>query len=359
MAISFQNNLFNNLFGTNAFNNLKPQVRQEEKPKTDEKAENKEKVASTDKSNRDSTATNPIESLQSSIASKLLQTLTNFSTQRMANQSNLSQVFENIANKAKDAKDIVQKTREEMGMDKLESPDKPKGAISSAGMISGSFVAYESITYSLNYDSASGQYSHSLSYSAGFVANFNTALTDKNGNQITTQSKLALGENFTNQITGGLESLTEDLKKLFEGQTFEMEFDGDFGDFGEELQNSLKDMLFLFESKDNSIAQALQTPQSNALTSDKESQVNRMGEIFDNLKNALQSSLEMFAGIPKNETSPALPPVIQEWFKNQNNLTITTSYEQYNAQWIGRKLDNSSLFFGSLNAFNASLRLEA
>ena len=73
MAVSFQNNLFNNLFGANALNNLKPQIKHEEKPKTDEKAENRDKVASTDKSNRDSTAMNPIESLQSSIASKLMQ----------------------------------------------------------------------------------------------------------------------------------------------------------------------------------------------------------------------------------------------------------------------------------------------
>lgn len=354
MAVSFQNNLFNNLFGANAFNNLKPQMKHEEKPKADEKAENRDKVASTDKSNRDSTAMNPIESLQSSIASKLMQALTSFSTQRMANQSNLSQVFENIANKANSANDIVQKTREEMGMDKVESQDKPKGTIGE--MVSGSFVAYESITYSLSYDSASGQYSHSLSYSAGFVANFNTALTDKNGNQITTQSKLALGENFTNQITGGLESLTEDLKKLFEGQTFEIDFDGDFSDFGEELQNSLNDMLFLFESKDDSISKALQNPQNNALTSNKESQLNAMAEIFDNLKNALQSSLEMFAGIPKNEQTP---PALMDWIKNQNNLTITATYEQYNAQWVGRQLDNSSLFFGSFNAMNASFKWEA
>lgn len=239
-------------------------------------------------------------------------------------------------------------------MDKVESQDKPKGTIGE--MVSGSFVAYESITYSLSYDSASGQFSHSLSYSAGFVANFNAALTDKNGNQITTQSKLALGENFTNQITGGLESLTEDLKKLFEGQTFEIDFDGDFSDFGEELQNSLNDMLFLFESKDDSISKALQNPQNNALMSNKESQLNSMAEIFESLKNALQSSLEMFAGIPKNEQTP---PALADWIKNQNNLTITATYEQYNAQWVGRQLDNSSLFFGSFNAMNASFKWEA
>lgn len=208
----------------------------------------------------------------------------------------------------------------------------------------------QSITYTLNYNHQSEEYSQSLAYSSSFVATFNAEFTDRNGNKMKTQNQLALGKNFENQIIKGQESLASALKSLLEGQTFKMDFDGDFNEFGGDLQKGLNHNLYLFESIGDSLSKALQ---------EKKPQKNHYESLVSNLQNALNSNLEMFVGIPKeNQNTPAL----KDWFQNSNTLTITASYTEYSAQWIGKKLNNSESgiwFYGSIHQESASFKFEA
>ncbi|TLD82374.1 hypothetical protein LS70_007120 [Helicobacter sp. MIT 11-5569] len=203
------------------------------------------------------------------------------------------------------------------------------------------------MTYSLSYDSKSGEYLETFEYSATFVASFNAEFSDKNGNRVKAQSQLALGKNFAHQLTNGQQERISALKNLLEGQTFNVDFDGDLSKIGENLQKALNNMLFLFET--NGDSNALQNPQKQDVSS------NPM-HLLSNLKNLLNSNLEMFVGIPKENQNN---PIVSDWLKNQNALTISASYEELNAQWVGKKLDNSSVFFGSMSATSASFRFEA
>lgn len=98
--------------------------------------------------------------------------------------------------------------------------------------------------------------------------------------------------------------------------------------------------IFLFETNDAS--KALQDKNSNLQTSKEDKMA------F--LQNLINSSLEMFVGIPKDKENQN-NPILQDWLKSPNTLTISTSYEQYSAQWIGKKLDNSE---SSLREYSSS-----
>ena len=112
-------------------------------------------------------------------------------------------------------------------------------------------------------------------------------------------------------------------------------------------------LLFLFESTGDSISKALQnTQKANAKNPQGD-----MSALFADLQNKLHSSLSMFAGIPNNERNN---PTTKDWLKSSNALTITASYEQYSAQWIGKKLDNSeSSLWAYSSSKSASFKFEA
>lgn len=117
------------------------------------------------------------------------------------------------------------------------------------------------------------------------------------------------------------------------------------------INNQSKQSIYNIRTNEYSTSNAVQKSDSQSA---KDS--TNVSALLSNLKNILTSSLDMFVGIPKeNQNNPA----IADWLKNQNALTINASYEQFNAQWVGKKLDNSSLFFGSLNATSASFKFEA
>lgn len=168
-----------------------------------------------------------------------------------------------------------------------------------------------------------------------------------------TRNQLALGKNLENQLTNGQESIASALKNFFARQIFNVDFDGNFSDFGEGLKSGLDNMLFLFESTGDSISKALQ----NIQKANAKNPQGDMSALFADLQNKLHSSLSMFAGIPNNERNN---PTTKDWLKSSNALTITASYEQYSAQWIGKKLDNSeSSLWEYSSSKSASFKFEA
>ncbi|TLD85892.1 hypothetical protein [Helicobacter sp. MIT 05-5294] len=343
MAISFQNNLFNNSFA-NAFDNLKPRIAKGRD--NGEKTENDNAKTGTQDANI--TISNqskqsiynisPIDKAQNSIASVMLRNL----------EDAIQNGYDEIANSMLES---IMKNAQ-LPASSANAPGGSKGGVYVGSLFNAtSFEFTQNISYSLSYNSQSGEYSQTLQYSSSFTATFNAEFSDKNGNKMKTQSQLALGKNFEQQITNGQESLSSALKNFFERQTFNIDFDGDLSEMGESLQKGLNNMLFLFETNEDSASNAVQKSDSQSA---KDS--TNVSALLSNLKNILTSNLDMFVGIPKeNQNNPA----IADWLKNQNVLTINASYEQFNAQWAGKKLDNSSLFFGSLNATSASFRFEA
>lgn len=343
MAISFQNNLFNNSF-TNAFDNLKPRISKGRD--NGEKTENKNTKTGTQDSNvainnqakQSIYNISPIDKAQNSIANMMLKSL----------EDAIQNGYDEIANSMLES---IMKNAQ-LPASSANTPGSSKGGIYVGSLSNATSIEFtQSITYSLSYNSQSGEYSQTLQYSSSFIATFNAEFSDKNGNKMKTQSQLALGKNFEHQITNGQESLSSTLKSFLEGQTFNIDFDGDLSELGESLQKGLNNMLFLFETNDNSSSNVAQKSESQ---STKDS--TNVSALLSNLKNILTSSLDMFVGIPKeNQNNPA----IADWLKNQNALTIQSSYEQFDAQWVGKKLDNSNLFFGSLNATSTSFKFEA
>ncbi|WP_300706605.1 MULTISPECIES: hypothetical protein [Helicobacter] len=344
MAISFQNNLFKNPFVTSGIENLKPKVNQERN--NSDKTEDKNTKANT----QDTKATmeseikqsllniNPIDKAQNSLANVMLRNLADA----------LEGGYDEYANMMIDS--IIQNSK--LPASSANAPGSSKGGVYIGSIFNTASIEFtQSLTYTLSYNSQSGEYSQSLQYSSSFVATFNAEFTDKNGNKMNTQNQFALGKNFENQLTNGQESISSALKSLLEGQTFNIDFDGDFNDFGEGLQNRLNNMLFLFETNDAS--KALQDKNSNLQTSKEDKMA------F--LQNLINSSLEMFVGIPKDKENQN-NPILQDWLKSPNTLTISTSYEQYSAQWIGKKLDNSESglwWYGSYSSKSASFKFEA
>ncbi|WP_297812847.1 hypothetical protein [uncultured Helicobacter sp.] len=409
MAIAFQNNnpfgTFNNPFASNSFENLKPHIKQngresnaKESRKVNENTENQ--VAETTK--------NPLDVLRSSLTSKILGGLLNFGLQNAknnaANLHNLRTLpnemkpkeeqgkplaFSNPLDTLKEVtkRDNTSKNTPELNELTFLNGDKA-GTIGSVKpediniVRASSIEIQESITYTISYDSASGQYAQSLSYSSSLVANFDSEITDKNGNTFISRAQLVIGKSLESQITGGVESVNDTLKGFLEGQKFALEYDGELDE--ESFKNSgLDNMLLIMNSKNNAIADTFKEVLGqkndfgkiygradeelvslfenlhNQKAREKNSSLQTKEDKIAFLQNLINSSLEIFVGIPKeNQNNPTL----QDWLKSSNALTISTSYEQYSAQWIGKKLDNSESglwWYGSYSSKSASFKFEA
>lgn len=409
MAIAFQNNnpfgTFNNPFASNSFENLKPHIKQngresnaKESRKVNENTENQ--VAETIK--------NPLDVLRSSLTSKILGGLLNFGLQNAknnaANLHNLRTLPNEMKPKEEQGKPLAFSnpldTLKEVTKQDNTSKNTPElneltflngdkaGTIGSVKpediniVRASSIEIQESITYTISYDSASGQYAQSLSYSSSLVANFDSEITDKNGNTFISRAQLVIGKSLENQITGGVESVNDTLKGFLEGQKFALEYDGELDE--ESFKNSgLDNMLLIMNSKNNAIADTFKEVLGqkndfgkiygradeelvslfenlhNQKAREKNSSLQTKEDKIAFLQNLINSSLEIFVGIPKeNQNNPTL----QDWLKSSNALTISTSYEQYSAQWIGKKLDNSESglwWYGSYSSKSASFKFEA
>lgn len=329
----------------NALENLKPRITKEPNDngnktgdKNNAKADTQEtKVAINNEVQQSLLNISPIDKAHNSLANVMLRVLVDA----------MENGYNEYANSMIES--MIQNSK--LPASSANAPGGSKGGIYVGSIFNTASVEFtQSITYALNYHHQSGEYSQSLAYSSSFVTTFNAEFTDKVGNKIKTQNQLALGKNLENQITKGQESLSSALKSLLEGQTFKVDFDGDFNELGKDLQNGLNRNLYLFESIGDSLAKALQetkTPKDN------------YESLLSNLQSALHSNLEMFVGIPKeNQNTPAL----QDWLQTSNSLTITASYAEYSAQWIGKKLNNSESgiwFYGSIHQESASFKFEA
>lgn len=339
MAISFQNNSFKNPFITaSGFENLKPRMSKEQT------SDAESKNTKTDTEDKTITLNNevkqkllnisPIDKAQNSLANVMLRNLADA----------LEGGYNEYAELMLDS--IIQNSK--LPASSANAPGGSKGGVYIGSIFNTASVEFtQSLTYTLSYNSQSAEYSQSLQYSTSFVASFNAQFTDKNGNKMKTQNQFALGKNFENQLTNGQESISSALKNLLEGQTFNIDFDGDFNDFGESLQSGLNNMLFLFE-----------TNNSSAKTQEKSSLQTKEDKV-DFLQNLINSSLEMFVGIPKENQNN---PVLQDWLKSSDTLTISASYEHLSAQWIGKRMNNSESgiwWYGSYSSGSATLKIEA
>lgn len=342
MAVSFQTNPFN-AFASNAFENLKPKVNQERN--NSDNTESKNTKANT-------------QDTKTTIESEIKQSLLNITPIDKAHNSLANVMLRNLADALEggynEYADMMLKTiiqNSQLPASATNAPGGSKGGVYIGSLFNTtSFESTQNLKLTLSNNNPSGESTQTLQYSTSFAVTFNAEFTDKNGNKMATRNQLALGKNLENQLTNGQESIASVLKNLFATQTFNVDFDGNFSDFGESLKSGLDNMLFLFESTGDSISKALQ----NIQTANAKNPQGDMSALFADLQNKLHSSLSMFVGIPDNNPNN---PATKDWLKNPNALTITATYEQYSAQWIGKKLDNSE---SSLwEASSASFKFEA
>ncbi|MDY5556135.1 hypothetical protein [Helicobacter sp.] len=210
----------------------------------------------------------------------------------------------------------------------------------------------ESITYTINYDSATGQYAQSLSYSSYLVANFESKITDKNGNTFLSQTQLVLGKNLETQITGGVDSVNKTLKSFLEGQNLALKYDGEL-DEDSFKSSGLDNMLLVMDSTNNAITSAFKEILGGASNfghiygrSDKD-----IAEIFKSLQNAINSSLEVFLGIEKNPNfgdSNAQNATANniEYLRTRDysfDMTTINTDTQTSQQWLGQKVALSAM----------------
>ncbi|TLD85891.1 hypothetical protein [Helicobacter sp. MIT 05-5294] len=396
MAISFQNNpflnTFNNPFANEALNNLKPRIKQNN-AQTDEN-----KVKSNATNQTAETAKNPIDSLRANLTNKVLGGLLNFGLQNaknnVVNLQNLRQLPDEMKPKeeqnapkdksldfknplemldsaitTKNAKngdlDILSNLRFLNGEKVGETP--LKGLENVQIVPASSIEVQESITYTISYDSATGQYAQSLSYTSSLVANFDSEITDKNGNTFVSKTQLVMGKSLESQITGSAESVNDALKGFLEGQKFALEYDGELD--GESFKNSgLDNMLLVMDSTNNAISNAFQEilSQKNDFgriygRSDEE-----VALLFESLHNVLSSSLEVFLGIGKevgNQQDSNTSSNLKGFNSREFNISITTAKlglqnaeEQNPLEWKAKKMDIESLeiFHCSSAGFSAN-----
>lgn len=341
MAVSFQTNPFNT-FASNAFENLKPKVNQERNNSDNTESKNA-------KANTQDTKT---------IESEIKQSLLNITPIDKAHNSLANVMLRNLADALEggynEYADMMLKTiiqNSQLPASAANAPGGSKGGVYIGSLFNTtSFESTQNLKLTLSNNNPSGESTQILQYSTSFAVTFNAEFTDKNGNKMATRNQLALGKNLENQLTNGQESIASALKDFFTRQIFNIDFDGNFSDFGESLKSGLDNMLFLFESTGDSISKALQ----NIQTANAKNPQGDMSALFADLQNKLHSSLSMFVGIQDNNPNN---PATKDWLKSPNALTITATYEQYSAQWIGKKLDNSE---SSLwEASSASFKFEA
>ncbi|MDE5926463.1 MAG: hypothetical protein K2G68_07115, partial [Helicobacter sp.] len=215
----------------------------------------------------------------------------------------------------------------------------------------------ESITYTISYDSASGQYAQSLSYSSSLVANFDSEITDKNGNTFISRTQLVMGKSLESQITGGVESVNDTLKGFLEGQKFALEYDGELDE--ESFKNSgLDNMLLIMDSKNNAIANAFKEVlgQKNDFGKVYGRADEELVSLFENLHNVLSSSLNIFLGIGENTDSKNALSNIGSFSAKEYNLSITTAkidaqkVAQNEQQWRAKEIEIESLELSFLSA---------
>lgn len=343
MAVSFQTNPFKNPFASSGFENLKPKVNQERN--NSDNAENKNTKANT-------------QDTKTTIESEIKQSLLNITPIDKAHNSLANVMLRNLADALEggynEYADMMLKTiiqNSQLPASAANAPGGSKGGVYIGSLFNTtSFESTQNLKLTFSNNNPSGESTQTLQYSTSFAVTFNAEFTDKNGNKMATRNQLALGKNLENQLTNGQESIASALKNLFAKQIFNVDFDGNFSDFGESLKSGLDNMLFLFESTGDSISKALQ----NIQTENAKNPQGDMSALFADLQNKLHSSLSMFVGIPDNNPNN---PATKDWLKSPNALTITATYEQYSAQWIGKKLDNSE---SSLwEASSASFKFEA
>ncbi|WP_300972198.1 hypothetical protein [Helicobacter rodentium] len=337
MAVSFQTNPFKNPFTSSAFENLKPKVNQERNNSDNTESKNT-------KANTQDTKTTTIES-------EIKQSLLNITPIDKAHNSLANVMLRNLADALEggynEYADMMLKTiiqNSQLPASAANAPGGSKGGVYIGSLFNTtSFESTQNLKLTLS-NNLSGESTQTLQYSTSFAVTFNAEFTDKNGNKMATRNQLALGKNLENQLTTGQESIASALKNFFARQIFNVDFDGNFSDFGEGLKSGLDNMLFLFESTGDSISKALQ----NIQKANAKNPQGDMSALFADLQNKLNSSLSMFVGIPNNEQNN---PATKDWLKSSNALTITASYERYSAQWIGKKLDNSE---SSLREYSSS-----
>lgn len=404
MAISLSNNPFgfNNPFTNNTLSNLKPHIRQNNEESNAKEAEANEKKVRTNSENKETeTIKNPLDALKSSLTSKVLSGLLNFGLQNaknnMANLQNLRRLPDEMKPKEeqihsptptfKDPLDTLREvtkkdTREPdldlLGKLKFLNGDRLGEGIKEGefGLVAASSIEVrESITYTISYDSASGQYSQSISYSSSLVANFDSEITDKNGNTFISKTQLVMGKSLESQITGGVESINDTLKEFLEGQKFTLDYDGELDE--ESFKNSgLDNMLLIIDSKNNVIANAF-----NEILSQKNDfgriygrEDKELVSLFETLHNVLNSSLEIFLGIAQNQNnmndnnSKNMFNNIASFSSKEYNFNITTakvgiqSTDMPNEQqWKAQKVDIESLeILGySSSSYQSSFMLNA
>lgn len=188
-----------------------------------------------------------------------------------------------------------------------------------------------------------------------FVANFNSEITDKNGNTFISQTQLVMGKSFESQITGGVESVNEALKGFLEGQKFALEYDGELD---EEIfkNNGLDNMLLIIDSNNNAIANAFNEVLNQNQNNDFGKIFGRGDDelmmVFESLHNILSSSLEIFLGITQNSNNQNSHSLnnIKGFSSREFNLNITTAKIgiqnadiQNEQQWKAKKMDIESL----------------
>lgn len=403
MAISLSNNPFgfNNPFTNNAFNNLKPRVRQNnEESSTKESETNEKKVGANTRNTETEAVKNPLDALKSSLTNKVLSGLLNFGLQNAknnaANLQNLRQLPNEMKPKEEQTyspaptfKDPLDTLREVTKQDTKEpdsnllnklkflNGDKLNGGIKEGEfslVAASSIEVRESITYTISYDSASGQYSQSLSYSSSLVANFDSEITDKNGNTFISRTQLAIGKSLESQITGGVESVNDTLKQFLEGQKFTLDYDGELDE--ESFKNSgLDNMLLLIDSKNNAIANAFNEvlSQKNDFGKIYGREDKELASLFETLHNVLSSSLEIFLGVAQNQNNASNNPKnmlnnIASFSSKEYNLNITSakvgiqSTDMSNEQqWKAQKIDITSLeiLYYSSSSSKSSFMLNA
>lgn len=385
MAISLSNNPFgfNNPFTNNTLSNLKPRIRQNnEESSTKESETNDKKVRINSENQATETIKNPLDALKSSLTSKVLGGLLNFGLQNaknnMANFQNLRRLPNEMKPKEEQTpaptptfkdpldtlKEVTKKDTKEsdpdlfnklkfLNGDKLGNVQEGEFSLVAASSIE----VRESITYTISYDSASGQYSQSISYSSSLVANFDSEITDKNGNTFISKTQLVMGKSLESQITGGVESVNDTLKDFLEGQKFTLDYDGELDE--ESFKNSgLDNMLLIIDSKNNAIANAFNEilSQKNDFGKIYGREDKELVSLFDTLHNVLSSSLEIFLGIAQNQNnandnnSKNMLNNIASFSSKEYNLNITTakvgiqSTDMSNEQqWKAQKMNIESL----------------
>ena len=372
MAISFQNNpfSFNNPFANNAFNHLKPQIHQNRESSAKELESNSNKVSKNLESNATQEVKNPIDALKTNLTNKVLGGILNFGLQNAKNnltnlqnlrtlpnemkpkeEQNLAPEFKNpIDTLEKAITNTPQKVSDPSILDKLTflNGEKVRGGNHNSSDIyisyANNLAVQESITYTISYDNATGQYAQSLSYSSSLVANFEYEITDKNGNTFLSQTQLVLGKNLETQITGGVGSVNETLKSFLGGQNFALEYDGEL-DEDSFKSSGLDRMLLVMDSTNNAISNAFNEILGGIGDfghiygrSDKD-----IAEIFKTLQSAIDSSLEVFLGIKKN---PNTTSNNTEYLRTKDysfDMTTTNTNAQTSEQWEAQKIEFSRL----------------